>query len=224
MAAGVTADAAVVLGEVRRLAASSPRPVLLGITGPPGVGKTYVAARVRAHLEQTGLRAETVAMDGFHLSNLQLEQRGLRQRKGAPETFDVPGLLALLSRVRAAGPEPVFVPDYDRELHEPVAARRCIEPGTRVVVLEGSYLLHDAPGWSDVRALLDVAWYLDAPASVRAERLVERHVAGGRTRAQALAWMEQVDHANAALVEASRDRADFVSDARLVGSELAQPR
>lgn len=217
-------DAAEVLAAVRRAAATSARPVLLGIVGPPGVGKTYVASRVCARLEAEGLSCGTVAMDGFHRSGLQLERRGLRGRKGAPETFDAAGLVVLLARIRAGGDEPVLVPDYDRALHEPVAARGCIEPGTRVVVVEGNYLLHDAPGWSRVRGLLDVAWQLDAPTSLRTERLVARHVAGGRSREDALAWVERVDRPNAELVARGRARADFVTDARLVESELAQLR
>ncbi|GAB2884318.1 nucleoside/nucleotide kinase family protein [Nocardioides pacificus] len=214
-------SAAEVLAEVRRRAAAAPR-VVLGIVGPPGVGKTYVAARFRAVLQADGVPTETIAMDGFHLSNVQLDRLGLRERKGSPETFDVAGLVSLLRRIREPGAEAIFVPDYDRELHEPVAARRCVEPGTRVVVVEGNYLLHDAPGWAQVRALLDVAWHLDAPESLRGERLVARHVAGGRSPEEARVWVEQVDRPNAALIERGRTRADFLTDASRIDSEIAQ--
>lgn len=219
---GDMTDARAVLAEVRRVAASSTRPVLLGIVGPPGVGKTHVAGRVCAALERDGVAAGVVAMDGFHLTNRQLDRLGLRERKGAPETFDVTGLVAVLERLRRGGPDPVLVPDYDRVLHEPVPARGRIEAGTRVVVVEGSYLLHDAPGWAEVRGLLDLAWYLDAPDAVRAERLLARHVAGGRTGEEALAWIERVDRPHARLVAAGRSRADIVSDVSATDAQLAR--
>ncbi len=61
---------------------------ILGITGPPGAGKTTLATAIIAGL---GELAVAVPMDGFHLTNAELERLGRRDRKGAPDTFDVEG-------------------------------------------------------------------------------------------------------------------------------------
>ena len=161
-------------------------------------------------------------MDGFHLSNRQLEELGLRSRKGAPETFDIGGLLALLIRLRGDDRSVTFAPDYDRDLHEPIGARRRFDVDTDVVIVEGNYLLHDQDVWGDVRPLLDFAWYLDAPDLLREERLVARQVAGGRSQVEAETWVAQVDRPNAAAIARGRSRADRVLDSRNLDVELGK--
>ncbi len=213
----MTTKAAVALADLVLRVGRSEMPVVLGLVGPPGVGKSYAADALARQLRALGVPTAVVPMDGFHLSNAQLDRLDLRSRKGSPETFDLAGLIALLERVRAADGMPVFAPDYDRDLHEPIAARRCVEPDTRAVVVEGNYLLHDAAGWGRVRTLLDVAWYLEAPEDVRVTRLVERHVRSGRSPSDAREWVQRVDLVNARTIAAGRDRADFVVDASTVG-------
>ena len=214
--------ASVVLADVFARVPGLNRPVILGIVGPPGVGKSYAATRVAEALGRRGVLAGVVPMDGFHLSNAQLDQLGLLDSKGAPETFDVGGFVALLHRLRAGtSTEAMYVPDYDRVLHEPIAARRRIAPGIQVAVVEGNYLLHDAPEWSAVRELLDVAWYLDAPVAVRECRLVARQLAGGNSDAGARTWVERVDNANAEIIARGREHADYRSDSTQIDIELA---
>ena len=81
--------------DIRTLLQRSPR-VLVGITGPPGAGKSYFAKDLVAALG-AGVAAY-VPMDGFHLSNAQLVRLGRRDRKGAVDTFDVGGYAATLDR------------------------------------------------------------------------------------------------------------------------------
>jgi pantothenate kinase len=181
---------------------------LLGITGAPGVGKTTVAA---------ALRLRVVPMDGFHYADVELVRRGLRDRKGAPETFDAEGYAALLGRVRDGEPD-VVAPMFERGLEQPLAGAIWVPP-TGTVVTEGNYLLLDEPRWRAVREQLDAVWHLSIDEVVRRERLVARHVEFGKTPDEARAWVARVDDANAALVEAARERADLVVE--LSG---AQPR
>lgn len=211
-----------VLDAVRRRVDELRRPVLLGIVGPPGAGKTYAAAWTLEALSSFGIGAEVIPMDGFHLSNRQLERLNLLQRKGAPQTFDVDGFVALLERIRMNAGGRIFAPDYDRGLHEPIAARRCVEPETGVVVVEGNYLLHDDVGWAAIEDLLDVTWFIEVEEAVREARLVERQITGGKTRAEAETWVARVDGPNARVIQRGKARATFVTNGIAVDSELAE--
>jgi pantothenate kinase len=147
------------------------------------------------------------------LSNAELERRGLSNVKGAPETFDAAGYAALLARLRE-GAAVVEAPEYDRALHEAVPGRIVVPTTCAVVVTEGNYLGLPGPDWSRVRGRLDALWFIDAAWDAVRPRLVDRHIAGGRTRADAEEWTDRVDAANAALIEETAGRADgFLSDA-----------
>ncbi len=180
---------------------------VLGITGPPGAGKTTFA---QEHVAALGPTAMHVPMDGFHLADVTLAARGLLDRKGAPETFDAWGYAALLRRCREETGHTVLAPGFDRTLEQPLAAAVAVEPEVEVVVTEGNYLVLDSPEWRAVRAAIDEVWYLDVPAEVRTERLVARHVEFGKSPTAARAWVAKVDIPNARLVEQCRERADRV--------------
>lgn len=180
---------------------------VLGLAGPTGAGKSTLARRLVAEL---GEAAAYVPLDGFHLSNAQLDRLGLRSRKGSEPSFDVWGYVALLRRLRQETAEEVYVPDFDRVLDEPVAARHRVAPGARLVVTEGNYLALDAPGWREARALMARVWYVDAPEEVRDARLMRRHTGHGRDTAAARAWIDGNDRPNAELVATSRGRCDRV--------------
>ncbi len=180
---------------------------VLGICGAPGAGKSTLAARLTAAL---GPEAVVLPMDGFHLHDDELRRLGRQDRKGAPDTFDVDGYVALLRRVRASSDRTVYAPSFDRDRELSLAGAVPVLPEHRLVVTEGNYLLLDAPGWSEVRPELDECWFVAGDDEVRVARLVERHVAHGRTREAATAWVQRSDEANARLVAATRARADLV--------------
>jgi pantothenate kinase len=177
---------------------------IIGIAGAPGAGKTAYAARLVA---ESSVPAVQVPMDGFHLADSALVALGLRDRKGAPETFDAWGYAALLWRLRSAT-ETVWAPGFERGLEQPLAGAIAVPPDVELVVTEGNYLLLDRPEWRAVRAELDEVWFLDLADDVRRARLVARHVEFGKSPDAAQLWVARVDEPNAALVAASRERAD----------------
>ncbi|MGW7457333.1 nucleoside/nucleotide kinase family protein [Streptomyces sp. NPDC054797] len=187
---------------------------ILGIAGPPGAGKSTLAARLAAALGPR--KAVVVPMDGFHLAGAELVRLGLADRKGAPETFDAAGYACLLDRLRhprGATGATVYAPAFDRSLEEPIAGSIPVAPEVPLVITEGNYLLHDAGEWASVRPLLDEAWYLAPDEELRVRRLVERHVRHGKDPAYARAWVARSDEANARLIAPGRHRADLVLDA-----------
>lgn len=195
------------LAEMHRraeeLVASGSRRIL-GITGPPGAGKSTVCRSLLQHL---GSQAVVVEMDGFHLADAELERLGRRQRKGAPDTFDVFGFAALLSRLREQ-PEPVvYAPRFDRGLEAAIAGSTPVARDVPLVITEGNYLLHDQDGWEQISALLDECWFLDVPPSERERRLVERRLMHGDDPEHSRHWVTTVDQVNGQLVDRSRPRA-----------------
>jgi pantothenate kinase len=199
-------DPAEVAHWIREQAAGRGR-YLFGIAGPPGCGKSTLAARVGAELG-----APVVAMDGFHLPNNVLRARGLLQVKGAPETFDAAAFVDMVRALRDAT-DIVSCPGFDRTIDAPIADWVRIVPDDTAVVVEGNYLLLDQDPWASLSGLFDAIAYLDVPGDLRRQRLIDRHVAFGRDRADAVEFVHRSDEANAELVEASRTRTDLIVDA-----------
>ena len=179
---------------------------IIGLVGPPGAGKSTVGLALRETFRDV---SQIVPMDGFHLADPSLQRLGLSDRKGAPETFDGHGYLALLRRLRVDRTT-VWAPGFERDLEQPIAGAIAVDPDVRLVVTEGNYLLIDADPWREVRSLLDEAWFVEVDDAVRRDRLVARHVEFGKARQDAIDWVQRVDEPNARLVAASRSRADLL--------------
>lgn len=185
-----------------------PGRVLLGLAGTPGAGKSSAAANIA---EAFGGTAIVVPMDGFHLAQAELERLGRAGRKGAPDTFDAAGYAALLARILHEPGETIYAPAFRREIEEPVAGAIAVGPGHRLIVTEGNYLLLEAAPWDRIRPMLDACWLIDIEKQTRIERLIARHVAHGRSAAAAREWVLRSDEANAAMIEAARHRADWIT-------------
>lgn len=180
---------------------------ILGIAGVPGAGKSTLAAQLAQAL---GGQSMVLPMDGFHLAQAELERLGRAARKGAPDTFDAAGYIALLARVRrAASGETVYAPAFHREIEQPIAGEIAIPADIPLIITEGNYLLLDDHGWGGVRALLDEAWFVDVDPVQQHRQLLERHMRYGRSREQALAWIESTDAPNARRIAATAGRADY---------------
>lgn len=192
--------------------------MLVGLAGAPGAGKSTLAQQLSSAVNATCGADSCVAlgMDGFHLSKAQLAQMpdpaAAFARRGAPWTFDAAGFRQRVTMLRsAAGQHPVMWPDFAHEIGDPVPDAIRVAPSVRVVLVEGLYLLHQDDGWHDIDRLFDERWFLDTPFALSMERLAQRHMqAWGFTRAQAEHRIATSDGLNAALVQASAPRADWL--------------
>ncbi len=182
---------------------------ILGITGAPGAGKSTLARRLVDALDGA---AVLVGMDGYHLAQAELRRLDRAERKGAPDTFDAAGYVALLRRLRNPDADTVYSPEFRRAIEEPIAAAVPVPTGLPLVVTEGNYLLFDTPPWSAVRGLLDEVWFLAPDERTRREWLIARHRQYGRTDQQAAERATGSDENNARLIASTAARADLILD------------
>jgi pantothenate kinase len=181
------------------LAASAPRSIL-GICGAPGSGKSTLAVSLVAAL---GSKAALVPMDGFHMADSELIRLGRRDRKGAIDTFDGAGFVALIRRLREADEPVVYAPEFRREIEDAIAGAIAIAREVKLIITEGNYLLSNAEPWNAIGPMLDEAWYVDPDEALRQERLIARHIAFGKTPDFARSWSLGPDQRNAEMIAAT---------------------
>jgi pantothenate kinase len=205
----VSPDTAALAAQINQRAADAAR-FVVAIAGPPGAGKSTLAEALLAALDAAAPdSAALVPMDGFHLDNAVLEARGLLARKGAPETFDLTGFAAMLARIRE-GDAPVAVPVFDRGLDLARAGARIVEPGTRIVLVEGNYLLLDEPGWRDFADLFDLTLFLSVGEEELRRRLLGRWRDHGLDAEAAQERAERNDMPNALRILRASRRPDLL--------------
>lgn len=202
----LAADLAVLTREIDTLHVTGER-FILGLCGAPGAGKSTVAAELA---QQLGDGAVVVPLDGFHLAARLIRGTPLAVRRGAPDTFDVAGYAALMTRLRAADEDVVFAPAYRREIEDPIAASIAVPRHTPIVITEGNYLLLPEGYWSTARRVMDSVWYLELDDAVRLERLVRRHIEFGKAPQTAADWAHGTDERNAQLIRNTRRHADRI--------------
>jgi pantothenate kinase len=195
----------------RALALTASGRAVLGVVGEPGAGKSTVADALLAEVER--LRpgvAAAVSMDGFHLAQRVVDRMGKAATKGAIDTFDAHGFVALLRRTREETRQPVWWPEFRREIEEPVAGAVEVAPRHRLVIVDGNFLLAQDPPWDRVRGLLTEAWFLDADPAARRRRLAARYVRYGFAPERARAKTEGVDEDTSRAIRRGAGAADLV--------------
>ncbi|KAL6939581.1 hypothetical protein ACO0RG_003424 [Hanseniaspora osmophila] len=134
-----------------------------------------------------------VPMDGFHLSRKMLDKfqnfEEMHKRRGSYYTFDSKNyleLVKLITRVnKKRGTEDIsiFYPGFDHALKDPQQDQHVVKPETKVVIMEGLYLLLDKPNWKSIVSSLPaentLIYKIDSEESTMEKRVSKRHVQSG---------------------------------------------
>jgi len=183
--------------------------LIVAIAGPPGAGKSTISEYLRDAINKGGVgSAVIVPMDGFHLDNAILEERGLRSRKGSPPTFDCAGFAALLGRLKNAS-EDVVIPAFDRTLDLARAGAAIVRADHKILLVEGNYLLLDQEPWTELASFFDMTIFLEVPFSELERRLIQRWLDHGHTEEAARQRALSNDIPNAELVVSSSRDANY---------------
>ncbi|EAB6718210.1 nucleoside triphosphate hydrolase [Salmonella enterica subsp. enterica] len=187
--------------------AGSAQRFIVAVAGPPASGKSTRAEELVKVFPEGD--AALVPMDGFHYDDAVLDALGLRQRKGAPETFDFGGFFSLLQRLKAREPN-VAVPRFDRGMELSRNAAALVPAEARFIIVEGNYLLLDEDPWRSLAPLFDFTVFVDVDRAELERRLIQRWREHGRDDAAAQRWIAGNDMPNVERVQGSRRKADLV--------------
>ena len=180
---------------------------IVAVAGPPGAGKSTIAEQLRNLLPDGS--AAIVPMDGFHYDDAVLAAKGLRQRKGAPDTFDFDGYATLLARLRS-GDRDVAIPVFDRSMELSRGSAAIVPSEVKFILTEGNYLLLDEEPWARLGPLFDFTIFLDVSREELERRLIQRWLDHGRTPEDGRNWVNSNDMPNVERVLSRRRKADLV--------------
>ncbi len=158
-------------------------PYIIALAGSVAVGKSTFARVLCALLARLAdhPRVELVTTDGFLHPNAVLEERGLMRRKGFPESYDLPRMLAFLSAVKA-GERTLELPVYSHLIGDVIPSERQVVRKPDILLFEGLNVLQ-ARGTAPVVVsdFFDFSIYLDADQADIQSWYVERFLGLQRT-------------------------------------------
>ena len=182
--------------------------LLVALAGPPGSGKSTLSKELNRRLNDQKCRSAILMMDGFHLDNAVISERGLLSRKGSPATFDADGFVHMVRRLKEK--KDVAVPVFDRSRDLAIAGAQIVPAEAEVVIVEGNYLLFDEDPWRQLVPLWSYSVFIRVPEAELRSRLIHRWLTLGHTKAAATRRAEANDIPNARAVLDKALRANVV--------------
>ena len=144
----------------------------IALSGPPASGKSTISEKLLKDLTLKGHNSSILQMDGFHYDYQILKQNNLLLKKGAPETFDVMGFLNFLFRLQ--NENEVAIPIFDRSLELSRSSAVIISKETRVVIVEGNYILLKTHPWRELHKFFNSTIMINTKHEILEKRLIER--------------------------------------------------
>jgi len=144
----------------------------IALSGPPACGKSTISEKLVKDLTLKGHNSSILQMDGFHYDDQILKQKSLLLKKGAPETFDVMGFLNFLFRLQ--NENEVAIPIFDRSLELSRSSAVIISKETRVVIVEGNYILLKTHPWRELHKFFNSTIMINTKHEILEKRLIER--------------------------------------------------
>ena len=189
---------------------SASQRLLVAMAGAPGSGKSRCAENLQQLFnDRHGIKAEILAMDGYHYDDAILNARGLRHRKGSPETFDVAGLCNMLHRLHDNTEDEIYIPVFDRHLEISRAGAGVISLESNIIIVEGNYVLVNKGPWASLAPLFHKTIMIQTSEKELRRRLTHRWISHGIPEHEIALKLEYNDLPNGRFVYAHSYTADF---------------
>jgi pantothenate kinase len=200
----------------RKAQSTGPGPFVVGIAGPPGVGKSTTSAALHARLP----RSVVVPMDGFHYYKHELEKFDNRDeafaRRGAHWTFNAQQFVGRVKAIKQhsfeGGDDVILFPSFDHAVGDPVENDIAVSKENEIVILEGNYLLLENDPWCKLKdeSAVDFFIFVEAEMGTLRARIIGRHQRVGMNFDLAAQRADGNDLPNAVMINESKHRADVI--------------